>query len=171
MRDQPDLSAYYEEKGKPLYKRVWIWVLVAILAAGIYLAFTHGDTIISNAHEVIDWATKSEITKQKSPKPKPRSNNHADAAKKAQVYVDTYHLSEEGLRDKLTGEPDRFTDEAAQYAIEHVHADYPANALIRAKDYAQNQHLDRAAIDAKLTGIVDKFTPADANYALDHLND
>ncbi|BDR52830.1 hypothetical protein KIM372_07370 [Bombiscardovia nodaiensis] len=92
-----------------------------------------------------------------------------EAAVKAQSYMDSMHLSEEALRDQLTTKRDKYPPEVAQYAIEHVHADYPANALLAAKDM-ESRGINRAEdIMAKLTGADYKYTPSDAEYALKQL--
>ncbi|WP_317643419.1 Ltp family lipoprotein [Bombiscardovia apis] len=143
-------------------------IVLIIVALTTYYLVTRGDQLNSDLNEIVNTFSHKEAA---TAKPMEVSNDYKQALVKAQEYVDTLHLSEEGLRDKLRGKPDYFSANAAQYAIEHVKADYRANAVIRAREYAWNQHMDAESIDAKLTGIVDKFTPADADYAIQHVND
>ncbi|WP_201736597.1 Ltp family lipoprotein, partial [Bifidobacterium xylocopae] len=83
-----------------------------------------------------------------APVPTPLPASYKEAAVKAQQYVDSMHLSEECIRDQLTGKRDHYSQWAAQYAIEHVTADYPAHSLIIAQDL---QRQGAPVSDATLT--------------------
>jgi hypothetical protein len=143
-------------------------ILVLVISLSVYAVFTDGDKLNDDLNQIMNALS---INQANSPNHSQVSSNYKLAVSKGQTYVNTLHLSEEGLRDKLRGEPDYFSPDAAQYAIEHVKADYQANALFRAKEYYIQQNLPPNAIEAKLTGIVDKFTPAEADYAIKHLSD
>lgn len=98
---------------------------------------------------------------------------YASALTKAESYVKIMHMSEQGVYDQLTSEyGEKFTPEAAQYAVDNVQADWNANALAKAKDYQKTMSMSPSAIHDQLTSQYgEKFTPAEADYAIAHLND
>lgn len=107
------------------------------------------------------------------PETPPVPAEHASALKKAQTYSDMMHMSKAGLYDQLTSEyGEKFSAEAAQYAVDNVDADWNANALAKAKDYQELMSMSPAAIHDQLTSQYgEKFTAAEADYAIAHLND
>lgn len=98
---------------------------------------------------------------------------YLSALAKAKIYSDTQHMSKQGLYDQLTSEyGEKFSKEAAQYAIDNLNADYKANALAKAKVYQNDLNMSPAAIHDQLTSEYgEKFTKAEADYAIAHLND
>ena len=59
---------------------------------------------------------------------------------------------------------------AADYAVEHVNADWNANALAKAREYRDSMSMSTARIREQLTSeFGEKFTPAQADYAIKHL--
>lgn len=61
----------------------------------------------------------------------------------------------------------RFTEEEAQYAMDHVFADWNEIAMNLAQGYAADQHMSEKAIYNQLVNN-DLFTPEEAQYAVDH---
>ena len=128
-------------------------------------------------------ATEVPATKKPTPKPtakptpKPTEDHtpkeYRNALAKAQLYVDMMHMSKARLHDQLTSPyGEGFSEEAAQYALEHVKADWKKNALITARNYRDNLHMSAAAIQNQLTSPYgEKFTAEEAQYAMDHLDD
>lgn len=98
--------------------------------------------------------------------------DYKSALRKADSYANMQHMSKKGLYDQLTSEyGEKFTPEAAQYAIDNVKADWNANALAKAKSYQEMQHMSPAAIHDQLTSEYgEKFTEAEADYAIENLN-
>lgn len=82
------------------------------------------------------------------------------------------HMSKQGIYDQLTSEyGEKFPAEAAQYAVDHLQADYNANALAKAKSYQEMMSMSSAAIyDLLVSSAGEKFTPEEAQYAIDNLN-
>ena len=82
------------------------------------------------------------------------------------------HMSKQGIYDQLTSEyGEQFSKEAAQYAVEHLKADWNANALAKAKDYQSQMSMSPDAIRDQLTSEYgEKFTQQEADYAIAHLN-
>ncbi len=96
---------------------------------------------------------------------------YRSALKKADTYANAMHLSKQGLYDQLTSEyGEKFSVEAAQYAIDNVKADWNANALAKAKTYQDQMSMSPSAIHDQLTSEYgEKFTEEEADYAIANL--
>ena len=80
------------------------------------------------------------------------------------------HDSKEDIYYELTSE-DKFTPNVAQYAVDHLKADYNANALAKAKQYQKYMNMSPADIQEQLASQAgEKFTPEEAAYAVQHLS-
>ncbi|KFN92399.1 hypothetical protein TMUPMC115_0911 [Tetragenococcus muriaticus PMC-11-5] len=92
---------------------------------------------------------------------------------KAESYVGTMNMSEQGLHDQLTSDAgEQFPEEAAQYAIENVEADYNENALRKAENYQDTMDMSIDAIyDQLVSETGESFTPEQAQYAVDNLSE
>ena len=65
-----------------------------------------------------------------------------------------------------------FTAEEAQYAIEHVKADWKYNALQKGKSYYTRQNMSKSRVYQQLvSNYGEGFTAEEAQYAIDHLDD
>ena len=102
--------------------------------------------------------------------PKPEDGNqYAAALKKAQGYNRLY-LSKKGIYDLLIFKG--FNSDTAQYAINHLQADYKANALATAREYRKYSNISKTQIYNRLTSpSIGGFTKEEANYAIQHLGD
>ena len=80
-------------------------------------------------------------------------------------------MSKLGIYDILTSEyGEKFDKEDAQYAIDHLEADYEKNALEKAKSYAKDMHMSNDSIyDLLVSNYGEKFTESEAKYAIEHL--
>lgn len=98
---------------------------------------------------------------------------YTSALNKAESYSSIMHMSKAGIYNQLTSEyGEKFSAEAAQYAIDTVTADWNANALAKAKSYQETMSMSPEAIHDQLTSEYgEKFTAAEADYAIAHLND
>lgn len=94
-----------------------------------------------------------------------------NALAKAASYSEIMHMSKASIYDQLTSSyGEGFSQEAAQYAIDHLVADYKKNALEKAKNYQSTMHMSRQAIYEQLTSNYgEKFTAEEAQYAIDNL--
>ena len=94
-----------------------------------------------------------------------------NALKKADSYANRQHMSEAGLYNQLTSEyGEKFSPEAAQYAIDNVQTDYNRNALEKAKTYQERMAMSPDAIyDQLVSEYGEKFTPEQAQFAIDNL--
>jgi hypothetical protein len=96
----------------------------------------------------------------------------ATALIKAGMYSETAHMSKAGLYDQLTSEyGEKYSPEAAQYAVDTLQADYNANALEKAKTYRDTMAMSPEAIrDQLISEYGEQFTPEEAEYAIANLN-
>lgn len=110
---------------------------------------------------------------EEAPPPAPAvPAEYESALNKAASYSEMMHMSKAGLYDQLTSEyGEKFSPEAAQYAVDNVQADWNANALAKAKDYQEQMSMSPEAIRDQLTSEYgEQFTAAEADYAIQHLN-
>ena len=69
---------------------------------------------------------------------------YEQALKSAQNYVDALHFSRQGLKQQLTSEyGSGFSEEAAEYALEHVDVDYKEEAVEAAQSYLDAMSFSR----------------------------
>jgi len=115
--------------------------------------------------------TSKEATKN-TPVPQ-ISPEYKAALNKADTYANLMHMSKKSVYDQLISPyGEKFSQEAAQYAIDNVKADWKKNALIKAKTYLKNMNMSPAAIrDQLISPYGEKFTEEEADYAIQHLND
>lgn len=152
---------------KPFYKKIWFWIVAIIIVAGIAGSGGENSTATNtktneNSQEV------SQTEKEEANVP----TEYKSALKKAKIYSDTMHMSKAGIYDQLTSEyGEKFSKEAAQYAVDNVKADWKENALKKAQDYQKQQAMSPSAIYDQLTSDYgEKFTPEEAQYAINNLN-
>lgn len=153
----------YVEK-KPVYKRVWFWILVVLV---IFI----GSAAVSGGNDSSSSSSSSSAKSSSSSSSSHVSATKVAALKSAQTYSDTMHMSKQGIYDQLTSDAgDKFDDASAQYAVDHVKADWNKNALKAAESYQKDQNMSPEAIRDQLTSDAgDKFTQDQADYAVSHL--
>lgn len=108
--------------------------------------------------------------------PKPTDDVPAEyksALSKANIYAKTMNMSKQSIHDQLVADyGEKFSAEAAQYAMDNIKADWNKNALAKAKIYQDTMSMSPAAIrDQLVASYGEKFTEAEADYAMAHLND
>ena len=175
---------------KPIYKRVWFWVIAIIIVIGatggsgtddskevnrtIGMAnkYFNGIIVNKNFNEDIDVEFKEYILDLKNKVEDNIPTEYKSALRKAKLYADTMNMSKAGLYDQLTSEyGEKFTVEAAQYAIDNITVDWKENALKKAKLYQETMSMSPAAIyDQLISEYGEKFTAEEAQYAIDNLN-
>lgn len=111
-------------------------------------------------------AKSSESTSKKTPR------EYISALIKGQGYADRMYMSKKAIYDQLTSDyGEKFSPEAATYAINNIKANWNKNALQKAKDYQEEQNMSPDAIYDQLTSDSgEQFTPEEANYAVQHLD-
>ena len=97
---------------------------------------------------------------------------YKSALKKAEIYANDMHMSKAGLYNQLTSEyGEKFTTEAAQYAVDNVETDWKENALKKAEFYQEYMAMSPSAIyDQLVSEYGEQFTAEEAQYAVDNLN-
>ncbi|WP_025780040.1 Ltp family lipoprotein [Brevibacterium sp. VCM10] len=97
---------------------------------------------------------------------------YRSALTQAETYSDMMHMSKKGIFDQLTSEyGGQFSDDAAQYAVDNVQADWKENALESARTYQNDMAMSPNAIHDQLTSEYGgQFTQAEADYAIENLN-
>ncbi|MGN0556677.1 MAG: Ltp family lipoprotein [Acutalibacteraceae bacterium] len=101
------------------------------------------------------------------------SIEYRNALKQAGTYSKMMHMSKKAIFDQLTSDyGGQFADDAAQYAIDNLDADYKYNALESAKTYQKVMSMSKSAIyDQLVSEYGGQFTAEEAQYAVDHLDD
>lgn len=123
----------------------------------------------SSSQEVVE----SEATEAEKPVEDTVSREYKNALKSAESYSKMMHMSKQAIYDQLTSEyGERFPEDAAQYAVDNLQADYNANALESAKSYYEGMSMSKQAVYDQLTSEYgEKFTAEEAQYAVDNFPD
>lgn len=144
---------------------------------------THRPVITATERPVKPKETEVPATRKPTATPKPTAKptpeptedptpkEYRNALAKAQTYVDWMHMSKARLHDQLTSPyGEGFSEAAAQYALEHVKADWKENALKMAETYSSTMHMSKARIYDQLSSEYgEQFTPEEAQYAVDNV--
>jgi len=96
---------------------------------------------------------------------------YKNALRQAEMYLKSQPFSEAGLRDQLTSEyGGQFPEDAADYALANVNADWNAEALEAAKAYQATMAMsDDQLIDQLTSPYGSQFTMEQAQYAVANL--
>ncbi len=173
---------------KPFYKRWWFIAIVSIVViAAIGRALEEGKTSSSKSASQSQSAPEAKAAPQAqsaseaaapaatpTPEAEPKvPREYQNALESTKSYSNVMHMSKKGIYDQLISPyADKFSAEAAQYAVDNLQADYNANALAKAKEYQETMHMSSQAIRDQLTSEHgEKFTVSEADYAITHLND
>lgn len=146
---------------------------MALIVIGILVVLTIIGSLFGEDSEPstggTDTGAKQE--EQKSEEKPDVPKEYSSALSKAEQYSDTMHMSKQGIYDQLVSEyGEQFSEEAAQYAIDNLEADYKANALEKAKEYQDTMDMSPEAIRDQLTSEYgEKFTQEEADYAVENL--
>ena len=101
------------------------------------------------------------------------NSEYSAALEKAKSYNSWANMSKKRLYKQLTSKHgEKFQSDAAQYAIDHLNADYKSNALAKAKKFRKWFKESKSAIYKQLVSPYgEEFTEEEANYAINHLDD
>ncbi|MEG1131186.1 MAG: Ltp family lipoprotein [Romboutsia sp.] len=99
------------------------------------------------------------------------TSEYKSALQKAKQYSDIMSMSKRKIYDQLTSpHGEKFSKEAAQYAIDNVNANWKENALKKAQTYQETMSMSPSRIyDQLVSEYGEKFTPEEAQYAIDNL--
>lgn len=159
----------------PILTIILIFLVIGIAGSG------NGDSDQSSTTSNPTPATESsQATEVKSNEDIPATSSvpsvpseYKSALNKATSYANTMHMSKRGVFLQLTSDyGEKFSKEAAQYAIDNVKADWNANALAKAKSYQDTMSMSPSRIHDQLTSDYgEKFTREEADYAIAHLSE
>lgn len=98
------------------------------------------------------------------------SQEYKNALKKAEGYS-SMDMSKAAIYDQLTSEyGENFPEDAAQYAVDNLEADFNANALNKAKTYYTDMGMSKNDVyDQLISDYGEQFTEEQAQYAVDNL--
>ena len=96
---------------------------------------------------------------------------YLSALRKAESYSEHLHMSKADIYDQLVSKyGGGFSEEAAQWAIDNIVADWYANALAKAESYNEHLHMSKADLyDQLVSEYGGQFTPEEAQYAIDNI--
>lgn len=167
-----------ERQKKPIYKRWWLWVIVVLIAIGVA---TGGEDGGDTAGDVTNTPVPTQSAASDAPEISDENENqqpqddvpteYISALKKAETYSAFMHMSKAAIYDQLVSEyGEQFSEEAATYAMEHLEADWNANALATAENYSETMHMSKAGIyDQLISEYGEQFTQEEAQYAVDNM--
>lgn len=140
-------------------KKVLLLVLAFVLVGGCAVSSVN-----------VENAPKEEKTVQETKVKVPEE--HIAALEKAKMYANELYLSKSRIYDQLTSEyGEKFSNESAQYAIDHLDVDYKKNALIKAKEYRNSMSMSNESIREQLTSSYgERFTQEEADFAIENLD-
>ena len=164
------------KKKKPIFKRWWFIILVVIFLISL-LGSLGKDDVEPKINEAASTDTKveepqAEPVEEATEVVEDVPREYKAALKKAELYASTMYMSKAGVFKQLTSEyGEKFPEDAAQYAIDNLKADWKANALKKAETYAETMSMSDSGIYDQLTSEHgEQFTAEEAQYAIDNLN-
>ena len=129
------------------------WIVVVIVVIDVISSFAGGadekeaDNKTNNELENATVESNIEMDEDNN-----IPTEYKTALKKAKSYSETMHMSKAGLYDQLTSEyGEKYSAEAAQYAVDNVDADWNYNALKSAENYSKTMHMSKQGIYDQLT--------------------
>lgn len=165
---------------KPFYNTVVFWIFVGVIVFAISAAFQEDEKSDNASRDSI--ASESLIYQRESlsisVEPQTRSSEKdvipiefKSAVMKAEFYANDVHMSKLGVYNQLISEyGEKFSEEAATYAIEHITVDWKENALKKAEDYLSNMHFSQEGVyDQLVSEHGERFTEEEARYAADNV--
>ncbi|MDD3240664.1 MAG: Ltp family lipoprotein [Lachnospira sp.] len=160
-----------ENKGK---KKKWpiilgVIIIIAIIGSvgGVQSEKKDPSSISTSTSTSVGSEISTEINSTASSVP----IEYKTALNKAKQYSDTMHMSKQGLYNQLTSEyGEKYTPEAAQYAVDNLDVNWSENALKKAQTYQTEMSMSPAAIyDQLISEYGEQFTAEEAQYAIDNL--
>ena len=132
---------------------------------------TESENPVEETPEANEESSEEEEITEELPEEESVPTEYKNALIKAEQYSTIMHMSKQGIYDQLTSEyGEGFPEDAAQYAVDNIDADWEANALAKAKDYSDTMHMSKRGIFDQLTSEYgEKFTEDEAQYAVDNV--
>lgn len=153
-------------------------VLIVLGAIGSALGGEEPDSTaeqnVETGSTIEEESISSEVQEEKEeeqPEDDGIPTEYKSALAQAKSYSEIMYMSKQGIYDQLVSEyGGQFSEEAAQYAVDNLEADYKANALEKAKQYQDSMAMSPEAIRDQLTSEYgEQFTQEEADYAVENL--
>ena len=143
---------------KPIYKRIWVWLLGVIVIFGGLMSCGGEDTSTNdtNIPQIENSKEKVEKVEEKI------SIGEKNAVEKAESYLKIMDFSKEGLKEQL--EFEGFTPEEIEYAVNNCKVDWFEEAAGKADTYLDTMSFSRDGLYNQLE--FEGFTPEEIEYAL-----
>ena len=163
---------------EPFYKKWWVWAIACLVIIVLVVpGENESEPVSTTGTQNVSQAETSapSQTLQTSEPPQETEDNipteYKSALRKAKSYSDNLYMSKAGIYEQLTSEyGEKFSEEAAQYAIDNLETDYKRNALKKAQSYQNSMDMSPAAIHDQLTSEYGEgFTEEEADYASENL--
>lgn len=149
--------------------------IVSFVKENVFMSFSVDENNSMGIAALLNEETSSEssieeLSQEESSAPEFPSE-YLSALEKAKSYNEFSHMSKQGLYDQLTSEyGEKFSAEAAQYAIDNLDADYMENALLKAESYLEMSGFSKQGLYDQLTSEYgEQFTAEEAQYAVDNV--
>ena len=148
-------------------------VLISLVAVLLLVSGCSPTNTVEPSQEAVETTSVEVVEPTVAPEPAEDAvpSEWIAALTKAQMYVDTMPFSEQGLYEQLTSEyGEKFSPEAARYALNLVEADWNAEALEAALVYQNDMAMSPDAIHEQLVHPNgNQFTQEQADYAIANL--
>ena len=148
-------------------------VLISLVAVLLLVSGCSPTNTVEPSQEAVETTSVEVVEPTVAPEPAEDAvpSEWIAALTKAQMYVDTMPFSEQGLYEQLTSEyGEKFSPEAARYALNLVEADWNAEALEAALVYQNDMAMSPEAIrDQLVHQNGNQFTQEQADYAVANL--
>lgn len=164
---------------KPLFKKWWFWLVIAFLVIGSLGSSEESSnplvneqpSVMQEIREEDNSTTAGNMVVETEQTEDAVSTEYKNALKKAESYSDFMHMSKAAIYEQLTSEyGEKFSEDAAQYAMDNLQADYKYNALKKAESYSETMYMSKASIyDQLISEYGEQFTEEEAQYAIDNL--
>lgn len=137
------------------------------LSATLLVACSNNSSSSSDAKKDDKTVQSSKPSEAKKEEPK-IPMEYKTALTKAGQYLDTVGMSKAGLETQLI-DIEKFSPEAAKYAVENVKADWNQQALKKGKDYVKTVAMSPEAVREQLVTF-EHFTQEEADFAVANLD-
>lgn len=163
------------------------WIISAVFMVCSFTFNLTMNTLVDSSPSIIEPSKNIEADKATEPlksrtqpienAPAPAPNvptEYASALEAAEFYSEEMYQSKVGIYNLLTIDSEygnKYSLEAAQYAMDNVQADYKENALKSAKIYQDILPMSPEELREQLTSeFGNQFTAEEADYAIQNLN-
>lgn len=113
--------------------------------------------------------TEKPTEKETDPPKEAVPREYSNALRSAEQYNKISPMSKAGLFEQLTSEyGEKYSEEAAQYAIDNLNADWKENACKTAEKYLEIMPMSKDELyDQLISEYGEQYTPEEAQYAVD----